>query len=191
MEQEVGGSSPPNCTTLHSAELPLELPRHLDRGVWLTRACESRAFIDNFSSALGWGIDDAFPDRKFSVWIVAGDDALGFAVACKQPSLHPGGGAGLHRRRVPPLHLLNSRCRPCDGLHGRQKVAALAGLPDSFQVRCRAARSCRQARGPADRDPAVIRASRKSPQNLPMPDRGVPFQAPLARQTGSCRRPMQ
>jgi len=105
----------------------------------------------------GGGIDDAFSDRKSSVWIVTDDDALGFVVACKRPSLHARTGAGLHPRRVPPLQRGNSRCRPCHGLHGRQKVPALAGLPGSFQARCRAARSRGQAHGSAVIRPAVIR----------------------------------
>ena len=118
-----------------------------------TRACESPAFIHNFCSSSGWGIDDAFPERKFSVWIVAGNGALGLDVACRSQGLHARTGAGLHPRRVPPLQRRNSRCRPCDGLHGRQKVPALASLPGSFQARCRAARSRGQAHA-AGSDPA-------------------------------------
>ena len=142
-----------------AAELPPLLPRHFDHGVWLSRACKSPAFIRKFCSSSGWGVDDAFPNRKFPIWIVAGGGAHGCDVGrnCKRP--HPRTGAGLQRRRVPPLQRSNSRCRPCDGVHGRQKVPALAGLPGSFQARCRAARSRGQARrpliGPAARKPGT------------------------------------
>jgi hypothetical protein len=155
VEQEVGGSSPPNCTRLPTRKISLRPPRHLCCGVSATRACESVRLHPQFAQiiALG-GIGDVFSIGTYPVWIIAGDGVLGFAMAGREQRLHPRAGASLHRRCVSPLQFRHSRCQPRNGLHGPEQVAALAGLPGAIQIRSRAKRGYGQIRRPADRHPA-------------------------------------
>ena len=195
----------PTVPAPHSAELPLELPRHLV--LWRVAYLRLRitGIHPQFLQFIGvGGLMMLFRTGNFQLGLLLATALSVFDVACRSQGLHPRTGAGLHRRRVPPLQLRNSRCRPCDGLHGRQKVPALAGLPGSFQARCRAARSRGQARGPADvirpaaRKPASAKPARPRRASAEKPAKpasdltaAAPFQGPLARQTDPCRRPVQ
>ena len=171
MEQEVGGSSPPNCTTLHSLNCR-------DR---TAVDCRDTSCCGVSSSALAnprrsptippvhsrGGLMTLFRTGNFQFGLMLAT-ALSVSMWPPRPGLHARTGAGLHRRRVPPLRRRNSRCRPRDGLHGRQKVPALAGLPGAFQARSRAARGRGQAGRPADGDPA---ARRRASARLQVPRR--------------------
>jgi len=113
-----------------------------------------KGLTHNSCKSSAGGIDVVFSDRKFSVWIDAGNGALGFDVACRSKGLHPRTGASLHKRCVPALQFRHSRCRPRDGLHGPEQIPAFATLPGPIQVWSRAKRCLGQDRGPADGHPA-------------------------------------
>ncbi len=104
-------------------------PRRLRRTATLVRWRVSHPclrdpdpFTHNSAQLGAGGLDDDFSSREFQVWMAAGHGAGGFDLARRRPELHPRTGAGLHRRRVPALQRRDPRCRPRDGLHGRQQI---------------------------------------------------------------------
>ena len=161
----------PTVPAFHSAELSLEPELPFDcrdtcavarRPPVLANPDPSPTIPPNFGLG-GWMT--IFQSRTFSGWITAaGHGAVGFDLARRRPELHPRTGAGLHRRRVPALQFRDSRCRPRDGLHGRQEVPALAALPRAVQAGSRAQRGRGQAGRPADRDPACNAAQGRERQ---------------------------
>ena len=91
MEQEVGGSSPPNCTT-PSQPVKIKLPTP---PAWAVTRCppllaNPPAVHPQFAQIIApGGIYDDFPDQECSVWLDAGDGALGFDLAHRRQAYTP------------------------------------------------------------------------------------------------------
>jgi hypothetical protein len=83
------------------------------------------------------GIHVCCPVREFPARLDARNRARSFDVACGRPGLHPRPGASVQRRCVSPVQFRNSGCRPRQGLHGQEQIAAQPRLPRVLQTRGR------------------------------------------------------
>jgi hypothetical protein len=151
VEQEVGGSSPPNCTTPSSQQ-----DQALTPPAWAVTRCPpllaNVRWFTHYSrqSMRPGGLMAIFRIRNVHVGLML---ATAFAVSIC-PTMSQAYTPGLHQRCLPALQLRNSRCGARHRLHGRQEVAALAALPGAVQARS-GARSGRDRAGrQADGDQA-------------------------------------
>src|SRR3981081_3238143 len=108
VEQEVGGSSPPNCTTLqiHIEPISAEAGAVFSRDTFNTGAspaCESLPLHPQFANKRFGEIHVCCPVRDVSVQPDAGYGALIFDAAERKRRLYAGAAASLQRRCVSSL----------------------------------------------------------------------------------------
>jgi hypothetical protein len=155
VEQEVGGSSPPNCTNNYAPEFTARSAATLV--LWRVVHPCLRILIRSPTIPPNFGPGDLMTifragNSRFGLMLATALSA--FDLVHRRPRLHPRAAAGLYRRCVPAVQFRHSRCRSHHRLHDPQQVPAFARVPGAFQGRPRAKRSFDETRWPADGHPA-------------------------------------